>query len=51
MLKIPTTAARMVVCVTIPRDLLIALVNLDLLEMDTNVQVQFSFGCIREDKW
>ena len=35
----PTTAAVMVACVAIPRDLLIALVNQDFLEMDKIVQV------------
>ena len=41
MLKVPTTAARMAVCVTILRDLLIAFVKLDLKEMDTTAQVFF----------
>ena len=41
MLEVLTTAVRKAVCVTIPRDLFTALVKLDLLEMDTIVQVHF----------
>ena len=37
----PITAARMVVYVKTQRDCSIALVNLDLLEMDITVQVHF----------
>ena len=50
MLRLPTTVARMVVYVTIQKDLLIALANLDLLEMDTIVQVHFSLDCTKQDK-
>lgn len=38
--KAPTTAAKMALCVIILRDRLIALVNLDLPEMDTAAQVR-----------
>lgn len=40
MSKIPTTAVKMALCVIIPRDRLIALVNLDFPEMDTIAQVR-----------
>ena len=41
--KVPTTAAKMALCVIILRDRLIALVNLDLPEMDTAAQVRILF--------